>query len=807
MEAPEPSEEQEERLPAAGRGSAWLVNTGSKGDLGLEGEEQMVRNLVRLMALYALNSVGAVGFLLLFAGPGLGYGEQVYGNVRGMGDLVALTVLGGLVVLFLLYIFDATYWQGSWRTLKYLLLAASAAALGVSAVFANGAYPGLMVALFMVVFPGIVWLVKNVFFRSLGTSRFLQLEGVALITISGVLLIVWLVWVLDGHLWDRETKVEFAAAMDCDPPAANNDNTCLAAYVLWIAPFLAAINAGVFGVFALLLANSMRNPDSPAVVALRLFCGLLGLAVVGVWVAASVAGGGMQVSNAVNLFIGVGLALLFAVVVGTVGWKNLRLAMDKVAILRRVTASALSSWMKALFLLLLAPAMPFYFVLSAVTQGIRKRGFSFSKPLETEEEKRLLLTLRAHNQLEAMRAWKWTRVLVRVVWICLIYVLINVGVGKFTSVFLSWLNAELASVALGVTTVVFIGVGLVMFLLPPVPGVPVYLAGGIILVKAAEDDLSYVGAIGFCIGVCFFIKLTAIFMQQKFIGEQLSHKVSVRRLVAVNSITIRAVKKILEQPGFSPAKVFILCGGPDWPTSVLTGILRLSVVKMLVGSLPVILLVAPTVLAGAFLLRKDRGGAWESVANVTLAVAALVQISAMVAAAYYIERVAERDRDELAAWPNDQEVEEAEVERRKRTRVFKAVTNWHDKSFPLWMRILLIWNALCAAVATYMIVLFPSSCFQSFTVTDTIDDKLNGNVANIVVSPLGWLAVGLLLVSCSLLSVFYIWAKHRVAHTSEEQVQRMRTELPSRAVSRLNVDDDADQDPPDDEDVEDPARK
>ena len=100
-----------------------------------------------------------------------------------------------------------------------------------------------------------------------------------------------------------------------------------------------------------------------------------------------------------------------------------------------------------------------------------------------------------------------------------------------------------------------------------------------------------------CAFICNLIKFNAIAVQQKVFGELMgkcpsslkavafAHQlfascsgsyISVRRFVGVNSVTIRAVKKILSKPGMSLEKVFILVGGPDWPTSVLTGILRLS---------------------------------------------------------------------------------------------------------------------------------------------------------------------------------------------------------------------------------------
>ena len=37
------------------------------------------------------------------------------------------------------------------------------------------------------------------------------------------------------------------------------------------------------------------------------------------------------------------------------------------------------------------------------------------------------------------------------------------------------------------------------------------------------------------------------------------------------------------RPGMSFGKCMILCGGPDWPTSVLAGILRLSLVQCTIG--------------------------------------------------------------------------------------------------------------------------------------------------------------------------------------------------------------------------------
>ena len=78
----------------------------------------------------------------------------------------------------------------------------------------------------------------------------------------------------------------------------------------------------------------------------------------------------------------------------------------------------------------------------------------------------------------------------------------------------------------------------------------------------------------------------------------MSKHVYIRSLANVNSQTMRAIRKILQTPGLTVPKVCILVGGPDWPTSVTTGILRCSLVEMLTGTLPVLFLIAPCTLAG-----------------------------------------------------------------------------------------------------------------------------------------------------------------------------------------------------------------
>ena len=87
--------------------------------------------------------------------------------------------------------------------------------------------------------------------------------------------------------------------------------------------------------------------------------------------------------------------------------------------------------------------------------------------------------------------------------------------------------------------------------------------------------------IGYATIFASLTKAIAIAMQQKVIGGLLGKKVGVRSAVDVNSTAMKAIKIILTGKGcITRGKVLILVGGPDWPTSVLTGVLGIPLLPM-----------------------------------------------------------------------------------------------------------------------------------------------------------------------------------------------------------------------------------
>jgi hypothetical protein len=105
-----------------------------------------------------------------------------------------------------------------------------------------------------------------------------------------------------------------------------------------------------------------------------------------------------------------------------------------------------------------------------------------------------------------MLKWKWTSVLVNALYWGIFFFTCNVVVSKFTVLFLSWLILVIAPLNFGLVSLIFFVVGFLMFMAPPVPGVPVYLSSGIILVAAGEKSLGIAGSILYAFVFCMVCK-------------------------------------------------------------------------------------------------------------------------------------------------------------------------------------------------------------------------------------------------------------------------------------------------------------
>jgi len=245
----------------------------------------------------------------------------------------------------------------------------------------------------------------------------------------------------------------------------------------------------------------------------------------------------------------------------------------------------------------------------------------------------------------------------------------------------------------------------------------------------------------------------------------------VRQAVQINSDFMRTFKLLLSDKGVSRQKVALLCGGPDWPTSVNCGIMRLPLLPIMLGTLPIIVLIVPTVLTGTFMylsqLPPDEDGTetywWADTASiVTLALSSGVQFVTLLYAASYIEKALSERKEDLDRIPIDEEVKNADERDKANNEAYLKVIQWG--SLPVLAKIVLVLALFSMICSCYLVQFFGERCFKIYKLTYTIQDHLGGNVLNLVKRE-GWISLTMFLLSCILISIFTIWAKKKAANT------------------------------------------
>lgn len=374
--------------------------------------------------------------------------------------------------------------------------------------------------------------------------------------------------------------------------------------------------------------------------------------------------------------------------------------------------------------------------ISALKHYIRKRRASKSRDADSFVE------VEAFTLISTARTdWRWTSVLEKCFLLGLGYFVLEAVVMTMTTMFLAWLNMQLASVHIAGICVIIIVIALCLFAIPVVPGVPAYLACGVTIGAAGEKAFgSFTAALLLAVFIAGISKLLACLMQQKLFGQVMGNSVRIRSMVGVNSKGIKAIKLILEQPGMSRAKVAILVGGPDWPTSVLTGILKLPTAQMQLGVLPVLIPIAFTVMTGGAMLKTGAfpnslwspfSAVFTTLSAITLGGSGLFAVSAM-------DKVIKEREEEIEAMPNDEQVEEYERQAELVKMQKQEAMLWARQS-TAW-RVVLILAVFLMDVSSWIFQL-SSSCFHNVVMTSDINaHPFNGNFLN-VFRPHGWMGL------------------------------------------------------------------
>lgn len=364
-------------------------------------------------------------------------------------------------------------------------------------------------------------------------------------------------------------------------------------------------------------------------------------------------------------------------------------------------------WVHAAVLILMIPFVPLLVVLSFSNECVRRcRGLATSGGC---------LTTRMHAWIDMAGAWDWVAVIAWcyvVAEIMMLYKLCTV----LLNVLLSWMTWAIQGLPFVYILLSTFVAGMFLFMLPPVPGPPIYLFGGVVITEACPWGFHWGSFI--CIVLSFVLKLASSAVQQKLIGEVLGSNLRIRNIVGVHKPFIRAIEVVLRKPGLSFGKCMILCGGPDWPTSVLAGILRLSVLQCLVGTVPILFTIAPLCLTGSLYLRREESEVWLRSGNLMLTFTGIVSVIFWVGMAWAIQDVYEKHEREITR-PKEEHVELEWLDHRRAYLAAKCVVPWNE--VPRLLRLPFAAGAAASVLAALAVFCRASLFFGTFGLTEPIE--------------------------------------------------------------------------------------
>jgi len=477
------------------------------------------------------------------------------------------------------------------------------------------------------------------------------------------------------------------------------------------------------------------------------------------WTTAGINGSDMGFSNVVIATSGVAIVLLVVSATFIIGLHELWIGLCNSNIRKKVKWIVGSDWGKAFGVWTIGPLIVLFVYAEKFKCKIQMYRLIPGH--------RAVPNYGSHVTMWAS-SWNWTNVAHKTVILGVAYMTVNVIINKFTFILFSVINNWVAgqNMTLLAVTMLFMAIGILMFLNPAIPGVPVYVSGGIMLVAAMKNDFNFWISILYTWCICLLLKLTAVVFQQKIIGEKFGSYVSIRKFISVNSNAVKSLRIILEEPGLTVNKVLVLCGGPDWPTSVTTGILKLNVFQMLLGTLPVAFLILPCVISGAFLLRVDEDPIWSSLSTLAIGISFVIQMGSMLAAAHAIESVASRETEKMGMIPIDDEVHRYTLSKRHIKVARLHASSWQNVPWPC--KLLSIGSIAIIIISTDLSFFLGSLCFKDFQIQSSVEVALDGNAMNIVIYPFGYVSIGLIALSFALDLInrmYFRFATNRILKT------------------------------------------
>lgn len=742
--------------------------------------------------IVVVDVIGVVAFTAMGIGP-LVYNAVADATMNQAGNAAAAAAGGFMALLFVLdFYLMPILAQMFFGTLLVGFVFAAAILKGIVYPWA----PGLLCIALPIIYMG--WLRGFVFRPGKVTpAEFLWPAAMTFSAAFVAIMFAWLIFVFgSGRNWSEETKLwlteenndVFAylwsngtTTLNYTIHCSNSKNVshfsndeqaillaaCTSAanvwFLQWTGPFVLAFCNFVTALFVYLFMHVSRrvvmvNGDGEADSLPYLKQILKGsvlvivLMLAAMYAAASyVSGSAVQLGSAV-------FCLGAVIIAGTLGWMYVEI--DPVQLKRLASEGTMaenllkvlrSDWVRAVAVACLNVLIPLMVVLDRARQCMRRARGTAENPADK-------FTPSGRRVANECSTWNWCSILSKVLLLGELFVALLLGM-KATYVFFSWLNAVLgaANINFWVLCGYIFVIGLGMFLCPIVPGSAVYLFAGVVL--GAQSQLPE--RPGFMVGVAAAIVVSSVAKHiacvgQYMIGYCAGQSVKVQQMVGVDQVGTRATEKILKQPGLSLGKVCILVAGPDFPTSMLCGILKLQIPKMLLGTTPVIFVsIIPQVLVGALLTYQgaaadDDSSSIESmISTAVTGFAAAAQAGATLLFTWRIMKTVEQDGEELSQpRPEHAAVAALTAKEADYRKAFHEVSKWD--AMTCLQQTIVLWSVFAMLLSGFLIaadfMLAEKFCFRKFDITSNIKDPfelggLDNNVINLVIVPIGWMTL------------------------------------------------------------------
>lgn len=700
--------------------------------------------------------------------------EPLPGILGGKIQKGALAI--ALSVVAVGFFTDVLKWRGRCgqaARLVCLFLGLSVAFLGI--LFTTPTVPSIPLILGMFIIGAVVFIMNQMVFSDVPTD--IRERGSALGQLFlGVLLGVgWLLWLSSpsGFLFEDAYGDEAQERLSGEREGLSME----AGFILWCSPALMSLFFIIGAAFSASRGHFHRQnakaEHGPIVFGpeLQVCIVVLALAALGAWIAASMSARDVELSKIVlRLSAAIGLFVCIYIT-QWIGLERLRELAETNSTLQLVVGLVVSDWAKGLLVLVALPFAPLLFVVDFMHQEVR-RCFVGCGVLDRVGYHSGILTYEMTCIVQEARKWEWSSIF-RKSMMCGIAIFgVQVCVSQGLVVFLAWFNEKMEPYDLSICLVLLFVVEIMLFLFPPVAGPPLYMIAAIVIIpKIGYEESEFVLGIIFSSCFCLFLKLVAIALEQKAIGKPFSQNLKIKKFIGVHTPFMRAIRHILSQPGFSPGKVAVLVGGPDWPTSVITGILDLPLCSMLMGSLPVAILITPCCVAAGFMLKAgvdtENEAQLSAMANVFVVLAAVATGIANIAVAYFIQSTLATYKDEIADeksdWqrdPQEAEVKAAILRDERQAARAAYLTRWIVT--PNWVRVCLVVGSLLTTAACYVLIQPVRKPFEKFKINDRVSELPGGSPLS-VVNDAGWVSIGIMCGACVCLAIVMLWVRQAVA--------------------------------------------